>query len=349
MRACIRAVHNNKLNEAVEALESYLAKVLQSAGVSPKWKDSDCLATFPGRPGPGRSSKLEKMLEDIIDEGHAEIRDYQFRGNPTEVNSTAKNRMRELLSPFRSELCMYEDPLQNAQVLHFEGGGEYRLLSHFYAFLFFEDWRLDLLTKRFIRDHVRYVDKIQCAAARVVSALRGKARQHGNIEGRFDSLHVRRGDFQLQFIETEMSAVEIRQVVKKKFVENATIYIATDEKDKSFFDPFLQSYHVYYLDDFLAEVGDVDTNFYGMIDQLVSSRGSTFFGTYFSTFTGYVTRLRGYHSQRISKRAVKTGESPSYYFAPDLYMDVLQTYTSLHERSWAREFPVCWRDIDRQL
>lgn len=35
-------------------------------------------------------------------------------------------------------------------------------------FLFFADWRHDLWTKRFVRDHLRYVDEIQCAAARVV-------------------------------------------------------------------------------------------------------------------------------------------------------------------------------------
>jgi hypothetical protein len=36
---------------------------------------------------------------------------------------------------------------------------------HFYAFLFFEDWHTDLWVKRFVRDHLRYLDEIQCAAA----------------------------------------------------------------------------------------------------------------------------------------------------------------------------------------
>mmetsp|Transcript_20521 Transcript_20521/g.32446 ORF Transcript_20521/g.32446 Transcript_20521/m.32446 type:complete len:88 (+) Transcript_20521:23-286(+) len=31
-----------------------------------------------------------------------------------------------------------------------------------------------------------------------------------------------------------------------------------------------------------------------MIDQIISAYGRVFFGTWFSTFTGYITRMRGY-------------------------------------------------------
>jgi hypothetical protein len=31
-----------------------------------------------------------------------------------------------------------------------------------------------------------------------------------------------------------------------------------------------------------------------MIDQVVCTRGDIFVGTWFSTFTGYITRMRGY-------------------------------------------------------
>ena len=72
-----------------------------------------------------------------------------------------------------------------------------RLLSHFYALLFFEDWRHDLWVKRFVRDHIRYVDELQCAAARIVRDLREKARENGDPNGEFDTFHIRRGDFLL--------------------------------------------------------------------------------------------------------------------------------------------------------
>jgi hypothetical protein len=73
------------------------------------------------------------------------------------------------------------------------------MLVHFYAFLFMEDWREDLWMKRFMRDHVRYTDEIQCAAARIVHAMREyvRSKEGSDSKGEFDTFHVRRGDFQV--------------------------------------------------------------------------------------------------------------------------------------------------------
>mmetsp|Transcript_25451 Transcript_25451/g.51839 ORF Transcript_25451/g.51839 Transcript_25451/m.51839 type:complete len:103 (-) Transcript_25451:41-349(-) len=84
-----------------------------------------------------------------------------------------------------------------------------------------------------------------------------------------------------------------------------------------------------------------------MMDQRIASRGRNFFGTYYSTFSGYITRMRGYHSQAESEDAVKAGQSSSYYFVPKHFVDSVQRYKSVQGPFWAREFPVSWRDIDR--
>jgi len=148
--------------------------------------------------------------------------------------------------------------------------------------------------KRFIRDHVRYIDSIQCAAARVVEAVRERARNNpaskNNTKGEYDSFHIRRGDF--QYTVTRFDAPKIYEMSKSKLHEGETIYIATDERDKSFFDPLKKHYDIVFLDDFHDALGHVNTNYYGMIDQLIASRGRTFFGCWFSTFTGYINRLR---------------------------------------------------------
>ena len=47
-----------------------------------------------------------------------------------------------------------------------------------------------------------------------------------------------------------------------------------------------------YQDGALAKV---NPNFYGMADSIVCSRAAWFAGTFHSTFTGYIHRLRGYH------------------------------------------------------
>lgn len=116
-----------------------------------------------------------------------------------------------------------------------------------------------------------YVDEIQCAAARIVHAMReyDKSRAEffpGNDKigsGEFDTFHVRRGDF--QFKRTRIDAKEIYENVKDLITPNATIFIATDERDKSFFDDLKEHYDIKFLDDFKGELTHVNINYYGMV------------------------------------------------------------------------------------
>jgi hypothetical protein len=184
--------------------------------------------------------------------------------------------------------------MQSQLVIHFMCYHKMRIryLVHFYAFLFFEDWRQDLWMKRFMRDHMRYIDAIQCAAARILSAVRKRARDRGWKDGNFDTFHIRRGDF--QFKDTRIEAEEILLNSKDVLTVNKTLFIATDERDKKFFDPIKKAgYDVLFLDDFKDILEGVNTNYYGMIDQLVASRGDVFLGCWHSTFTGFIMRMRG--------------------------------------------------------
>ena len=258
-----------------------LAGFLREAGVSSTWDYSQCIVTFPQKTGPGTSNHLKGMLQDILNDGNDVDRERSYDRNPTPVDASPRDRMREMLA-HRHELCVYNDTLQQAPVFHFPGGGKYRLLVHFYAFMFFEDFKQDLWTKRFVRDHLRYVDEIQCAAARVVAAVREKARQHGNPEGLFDTFHIRRGD--LQYKEAFIEADQIMDNVRGLLEEGGTIFIATDEKNMTYFDPLREHYHLYFLNDFMDEVGTINKNFYGMLDQRIASRGRNFFGVSYLSF-----------------------------------------------------------------
>lgn len=194
--------------------------------------------------------------------------------------------------------------------------------------------------------HVRYIDQIQCAAARVVEAVRKRARERNanNTRGDYDSFHIRRGDF--QYTVTRFDAPKIYDMSKSKLIEGDTVYIATDEKDKDFFKPLMEHYDVVFLDDFHDALGGVNTNYYGMIDQLVASRGRTFFGCWFSTFTGYINRLRGYHANNEKAPGYEQGIHNSWYYALEDRYDHLQTFYPVKQSFYAREFPTSWRLID---
>ena len=276
-----------------------LASFLREAGISSTWDYSECIVAFPKRTGPGTSNELEGLLQDILNDGDRQARMRSYDGNPTPVDASPRDRMREMLAG-RDHLCVYNETLQQAPVFHFPGGGKYRLLIHFYAFMFFEDYRQDLWTKRFVRDHLRYVDEIQCAAARVVAAVREKARHHGNPHGLFDSFHIRRGD--LQYKDCFIEADEILDNVGNLLLEkNSTIFIATDERNMTYFDPLREHYHLYFLHDFMDEVGSINKNFYGMLDQRIASRGRTFFGVSWPhfNFVPFVGAIDCIHISRI--------------------------------------------------
>lgn len=207
------------------------------------------------------------------------------------------------LAEFRGDrkVATYTPELQAEKVLHFTSqmDGGIRWLTHFYAVFFFGDRARDNLVKRFVRDHLHYRDEVFCAAARIVELIRREA------NGSYHAIHIRRGDF--QFKATRLPVEEIFDNVKDVLPAHSLLYVLTDEKDASYFDPVRGRYNLRFLSDYWdkAATKDANPNHAGMIEQVVASGAETFVGTYFSTFTSYITRLRGYQ-----------GKVPGYYFMP---------------------------------
>ena len=213
------------------------------------WSPSRCIAAFPASSDPDDIEKVQKDWSKLRLDGR--INTNQYVDNPTPVNAPPIDRMREMLNGRKDELCLYDKDMQETKVVHFMCYHKMRvrLLTHFYAFLFFEDYKQDLWSKRFVRDHLRYLDELQCAAARVVNAIRELSRQQpNNPEGLFDTMHIRRGDF--QYKDTRVDAPVLYDNSHHLIPENSTVYIATDERKKDFFAPFKEHYNVYFLDDF---------------------------------------------------------------------------------------------------
>ena len=150
----------------------------------------------------------------------------------------------------------------------------------------------------------------------------------------------------VSIVSTRVEATEILDMAKRKIPQGTTIYIGTDERDKSFFKPLTDYYDVLFLYDVLGVLGDVNTNYYGMIDQLVASRGRIFYGCWFSTFTGYINRLRGYHADDHQTPGYEQGIVPSYYYALADRFEHMQEYYPVKKSFYAREFPTAWRLID---
>jgi hypothetical protein len=218
---------------------------------------------------------------------------------------------------------------------------EFRLLTHFYNMIYFSDPVVGNYLKRFVRDYLHYNDVIYCAAGKIVKAVQAEGMALGfslDAEGgsAYSAMHVRRGD--LQFKEVKIPAKEWYDNTKEVWLDKEILYIATDERNKTFFDDLAVHYQLRFLDDYwdLAGLSDLDPNYMGMIDTVVASKGRAFAGTWFSTFSGYINRLRGYHGMSMK----------------DSWYSFLPRKTALHEwqivthSAFAFEWPDGWVGVD---
>lgn len=161
-------------------------------------------------------------------------------------------------------------------------------------------------------------------------------------------MHIRRGDFHQQYKQQIKSAEDLYASVEDRLSPNSTIFIATDEKNRTYFDPFKEHHDIWFLSNFTHLLDGVNHNMYGLVDQLVAANGEVFVGTFFSTFTAYVNRLRGYYSIRDEKPGYERGElKSSFFFFPNHQRDAMTKYFPIKGPYWPNEYPLGWLDIDK--
>ena len=178
------------------------------------------------------------------------------------------------------QFCNKRDPvffggeLDTASHVHFHSGNKYhRLLNHFYTFLYFTDAKIGNHYKRFVRDNLHYTDVIYCAAGKIIKLLEEEALTNVvspvSRNPGYSAMHIRRGDF--QYKKTKISAEEWLNATIDVLYPGEVVYVATDEKDRSFFEPLAQRYRLKFLDQFseVAGLDELDPNFAGKSINLV--------------------------------------------------------------------------------
>jgi len=123
-----------------------LREWLRNVTLVPQWDPDRCLAAFPAKGDHKSVQELQKMQQDIHQQG---VSIESFIGNPVPVDGPAEDRLKENLNQ-RREICVYDEAMQQEPFVHFACAHKLklRLLVHFYAFIFMEDWREDLWMKR---------------------------------------------------------------------------------------------------------------------------------------------------------------------------------------------------------
>jgi hypothetical protein len=156
-----------------------------------------------------------------------------------------------------------------------------KALGHFYT-SFFLNKRQDVFFKKLFREQLAFHPMIIQAAMPLARKL-----------GSYSAIHVRRGDFSVQYPGAVVPAEVIVENIQAKIPVGSRLYIATNERDRSFFDPIARAYDVQMFSDVRE-----DRNYLPYVaacaDMLICASARVFVGNRLSTFSGYITRLRGY-------------------------------------------------------
>jgi len=173
------------------------------------------------------------------------------------------------------------------QFLHFENN----LFGHYWYHVYpgGEKGRNDLKDKinRVFKYHPKYYEYCEVVRSKI---------------GPYNAVHVRRNDF----LYTRSEDIEVYNEPEKllKVIDDCPfsepelpLYIATDEKDRTFFEKLGEKYDIYFYEDFKynlkEDFNESDKLNIAVMDQVICSMSENFFGTYLSTFTKRINIMRG--------------------------------------------------------
>lgn len=160
-------------------------------------------------------------------------------------------------------------------------------LEHFYTYFFLEP-ELEATCKRLIRDHLKFRPEIVRAADAMIARL-----------GTYSAAHIRRGDFQVCRPNQCFASNELAQVIRANVPAGTKLYVATNERDRQYFDGLRKSHDVVLFEDVAGgSTRLLPAEWIAAVEMLVAVKAEIFVGTMLSTYSGYITRLRGYLGAR---------------------------------------------------
>jgi hypothetical protein len=155
---------------------------------------------------------------------------------------------------------------------------------------------------------------------------------------------VRRGDFLSQRPDQDLTVERIATSLARAGARSGRLYIASDEADRGFFEWLRPHYEIFFVDQFReGPLYEMPDEHIACVEQVVCSHADVFIGTRLSTFSSYITRLRGYGGARDQGIHFTDGEagsegddggSPGYSWV---------NWLRQGQPLWGREYREGWR------
>lgn len=111
--------------------------------------------------------------------------------------------------------------------------------------------------------------------------------------GTYNSVHVRRGDFFIQFgysLKEIETSNKLLNRIRQFYPNDKPLYIATDEPNRNFFSNLREHYKIFFIEDLYNSQSKLET---AILDQIICSQSEKFLGTFNSTFTKRINVMRG--------------------------------------------------------
>ncbi len=165
-----------------------------------------------------------------------------------------------------------------------------------YAYFFY-------LNDRMARDLAAVMGRV-----RPLAPYRDLARSFAGAMGRYNAVHIRRGDFVTRSYTPRSSRVsgeEIARNLEEVFDRDTPLALCTDADEQTFFEPLLRTFpRAFFLereilesDEWRARFDELpfnDDHGFSVLVQQIASLADTFAGTLFSSFTSEIQRARGF-------------------------------------------------------
>ena len=144
------------------------------------------------------------------------------------------------------------------------------------------------------------------------------------LKNGFNSMHIRKGDFQWKEI-NNLSIQDIYRQIENILDPEIPLYILTDEKDKSFFDYLQDKFKtiLFWNDvEYLYNKGnnkDYNSDYIPMIEMSLATKSKLFIGSRLSTFSGNIIIMRGFTKKMMGKGLINKQKYDQDYHDTILY------------------------------
>lgn len=228
-------------------------------------------------------------------------------------------------------ICLELTPRQRScQSLHLPDSA----LEHFASFFFFQDPSQEKMMARLVRDFVQLRPEIIRAGLQLAASLGG-----------YDAVHVRKGDFTQYYPHSRVDEAELGDRLISTFGPGGTLYLASDDQRSDSFAGLRKHFRILRAQDVL-DLRRMDGVVLAAVEQVVCACARRFIGTRLSTFSAYITRLRGYFAAADQSLRFTDGswtEAEDEAGAPPYSWC---NWLGANGPLWARDFREAWSGLD---